>query len=1453
MDTAPVITVVVPAYNAAGIVGRALDSLAVQTFRDIEVLVVDDASEDGTRAVAERYAERLPGLRVISRDTNSGGVGAPRNDGIRAARGEFVMFLDADDELYAKTCEVLLRSARESGADITAGRAYRVNYERATSRLWQPALYGTERHVAGAGAWPELVNDPIAAAKLYRRDFLVEHDILFPEGLFYEDTLFSAMAYAHAKGITVLAEPVYRWIWEDRGAGVGSITNRRHEIRSISDRIEVHRRADAFLASVGARELKVHKDVRFLSHDVRLYMKELRSADEEFRSAFLRTVSGYLAEIDEEAYTLCGPLDRVRAFFLRHQLADEALTVSDFEQRRSVVSSDLTQRDGRTYWSGRHLSLPGAAEVLDVTELRLYDEPFDNARLYNRVTSLRLEGAALHIAGEIGNQFQRVKPGDRTELVLLVRAKGVPGREAVKVADVRVTEEQVSYAVSADLRSLVAPYADQETVNVSLQVRWEGRKHTTALCVRGLDLGPVNRALDGSGLEASESSSGNLVLRPAGSGAGAAAGAVETADWTWWEGRSRPDSLPAPADPELSVVVTGAAGEASLRSALNSLACQDVFPRTEVVLAVDDSADGSPAVVGEFAEQYKNVTVLRTGADAGDREGGTAAEVRLSAPHVAFLDGSAVLAEGALRRLLDAARNNDADVAVGNTWQTSGALAAVEERWRTCFGAGDRVLDGVAAAPGLLFAAFPGGKVFRREFLSDLGVRPGPDTGIREVVTALVRARRIALADSVVHGVPGAGEDGTAVGDRLSATRRMLELDLALAGDFASAGEEEKALVRGFAAGSFDAYLRDLPRILGRDELTDLYPRVRELYREIPDDVVREHAPADKPLLLHHAVKAGNAELFRSSTEPPEYLPELVVDGPLLYRRAVGDVEVSTLLRVENRSAMAESVRPVDGALRVEGFLVLGGVDLDRELENRLELVLTSPSGQERSVAVRQIYRRDRWHVRRQRDLHSGWRADLHADDLGGVLAGECALAVRVHGERGHIDIPVTARPALHRFKAPDRVSGFRYQATVSDDGRVGLRVTSGKGKARFAAAARRFAGETAAVLKRRPGWRLRLLYWLTRPVLSRRDIWIVGERQDTAQDNGHHFFRYMRENHPKRNAYYVITRDSADREKIAGLGNVIDLGSLKHKLYLLNATRLISPYDLEAYLAPPGVSKVDYLRRFGDLLRYRRVFLQHGVTYNDVSQSAHRQSTSVDLFVAVSEHEADYIASEMGYSRDEVQALGFPRFDKLQPVEAEPTVLLMPTWRRDIVVPSYNRSRRPKVQFAASEYFRFFSRLLENERLRDALSRSGVRLEFFPHYEIRPYLSHFRVDHPSISVADPKKRGVQQAMKECSLLVTDYSSVFFDVAYMGKPVVYVPFDEDDFYGRHYRRGYFDLTDDGFGPVCRTVEDAVDEIIAAIDRKFRVESPYSDRVDEFFARRDMANCARVFEAVDRLG
>ncbi len=1447
-DAAPVISVVVPAYNAAGTLGRALDSLAVQTYAGLEVIVVDDASTDATLAVARTYQERLPGLRVIARTTNSGGVGGPRNDGLRAATGDYVMFLDADDELTAKACEVLLDTARGTGADISAGRTQRVNLARGTTQNWQADLYGADRSVGRAREWPELINDPIAAAKLFRRSFLTENDIFFPEGIFYEDTLFSAKAYALAAGISVRSEAVYRWYWEDAPEGAGSITNRRQEIRSIADRIAAHRLADSFLADQGARELRTQKDVKFLTHDVRLYMKELRTGDSDFRERFLTMVSSYLAGITDEAYDLCGPLDRVRAFYLRHGLAAAALTVSDFEQRRSVISTDIVQRDERVYWSGQHLSLPDAERFLDVTELGLQHEAFRSAKLFNEMTELEVSGGELRFSGRIPNQFRRFTKENLPDLDLVIRAKDSGAGTEIGLQDVRLAGDHVTYTGSVALTAVLGRLAGQGTVHVLVRVTWERKRHMTALCVRGRELTALGGPLEGLELEAYETASGNLAFRPAETGVLESAGeaAPDPGQWHWYEELPLPAPR-TPVEPVLASVVVDATETAErLDHALHSLLCQPEFPRLDVLVVMDPDAP-RPKRVEEITAAHDQITLI---------EGGTAATgvaTRVRGPYVTFMDGSGILAENAVGRLLDAAARTRSDVVIGRG-RDAVVLRGADRLHGTCFGSGDREFPGIAGAPNLVFSESPAGKLFRTDLLMreewfPHGARPFDR--LRWVLRTLLRAGRTVLVDDFVHGVPDSARSSLPVADRLSLTREVLRLGLTLQDEYARAEPAEARLVQRYVAGSFDEYLSSLPKMLTAEKLAELFPEVRELYRSIPEDVILDVAAPRGTRLLHHAVKSGNVDLFCKVSDPAPYLPELLVSGDVLHRTVRGDREASTVLRVGARAAKAESLRVVDGSIRVEGFLALGGVDLSEPLTNTVELVFHTDRGAEHAVPVRQVYRRDRWHVRQQRDLYAGWRADLAAQDLAALHGGTHSLSVRIHGG-GYVDVPVTARPALHRFKGVLRAWGHRCETRVSGDGTVGLRVARSRSALRVAHAARRAGREAAAIVGRKPGWRLRALHWLARPVLSRRDIWLVGERHDTAQDNGYHFFRWVRENRPRRNVYYVIDSAAADHAKVRPFGKVIARGSLKHRLYLLSATRLVSPYDAEAYLAPPGRSKLGYLRDFGDLLGYRRVFLQHGVTYNDVSQSAHRQSTSVDLFVTVSEDEAEYIRQEMGYRPQEVRTLGFPRFDTLQSEESVPTVLLMPTWRRDIVIPSYRRSLRPKIQFTASQYYRFYSRLLADERLRAALQRSGVRLEFFPHYEIRPYLRHFEVDHPSITVADQAERGVQEAMRQCSLLVTDYSSVFFDVAYMNKPLVYVPFDEDEFYGRHYRRGYFDLSRDGFGPVCRTVDAAVDEIIAAIDREFSVESPYEERIDAFFGRRDTNNSARVFSAIDEL-
>ncbi|MBD2818442.1 glycosyltransferase [Streptomyces parvulus] len=341
------VTVVVAAYNASATsTGAALRAEP------------DPPRRRGPRR-RRRLHRRHPGGRAPVRPPGLPGprrpppvqqrrCGRARNNGIESATGQYLLFLDADDELPHKACEVLLASALATGAEITAGRALRINLAKDETTVWQPQLYATDRTVSGGlAAAPELFDDPIAAAKLFRVDFLHHHGIRFPEGVFFEDTYFSTVAGFCARNITLLTAPVYRWMWE-RESDTPSITNRRAELRSIRDRVLVHQWADEFLARHGGQDLIAHKGAKFLSHDLRLYTPELRAGDEAYRDGFVRVTAPYLRSLPSDAYDLCGPMERVRAFALINGQVDLALSAADYTQRRSVLSSDLVERTARS-------------------------------------------------------------------------------------------------------------------------------------------------------------------------------------------------------------------------------------------------------------------------------------------------------------------------------------------------------------------------------------------------------------------------------------------------------------------------------------------------------------------------------------------------------------------------------------------------------------------------------------------------------------------------------------------------------------------------------------------------------------------------------------------------------------------------------------------------------------------------------------------------------------------------------------------------------------------------------------------------------------------------------------------------------------------------------------------------------------------------------------------------
>src|SRR6059058_522488 len=397
---APTLTVVVIVYNDERRLARAVRSVQRQTYSELEILIVDDASTDGTRQVAERLVAADPGrVRYHRLAENSGGCSAPRNAGIELATGRYVMFLDSDDELPEGSCAAMVRAVEETGADFAAGRCMRRHLNR--GRLltpWYSWLF-TERTVLSSILDnPDLLFDTLSTNKCYRLEFPRANGLTFPVGYHYEDLLFSARAYLYASRIALIPDLVYYWDVVD-ATDTPSISNRRHELSNFRDRLLIHAKIDEAFAAQGATELKLHKDVKFLRHDLRLYIGELPFREPAWRREFLELARDYLRTLDRRAYERSAPAQAIIGYLIEQGDEENLFTAIDWIAHGQKLSTRLVTEGERVYWCAEHLDDDAGRAVLDVTDLNLHLLPIEELDLYNRVVDLAADGSVLQLSG----------------------------------------------------------------------------------------------------------------------------------------------------------------------------------------------------------------------------------------------------------------------------------------------------------------------------------------------------------------------------------------------------------------------------------------------------------------------------------------------------------------------------------------------------------------------------------------------------------------------------------------------------------------------------------------------------------------------------------------------------------------------------------------------------------------------------------------------------------------------------------------------------------------------------------------------------------------------------------------------------------------------------------------------------------------------------------------------
>lgn len=376
-----------------------------------------------------------------------------------------------------------------------------------------------------------------------------------------------------------------------------------------------------------------------------------------------------------------------------------------------------------------------------------------------------------------------------------------------------------------------------------------------------------------------------------------------------------------------------------------------------------------------------------------------------------------------------------------------------------------------------------------------------------------------------------------------------------------------------------------------------------------------------------------------------------------------------------------------------------------------------------------------------------------------------------------------------------------------------------------------------------------RFLYFMMKPFYKDK-VWLISDRPNKAGDNGEHFFKFVQSvNNKKIKPYFVLQKSSEDFDKMRKIGKVIDFDSVKFRLFTLLSKNVVSSQASE-YILNPYEGDRAYM---SDLYNYSFVFLQHGITKDDISGWLNRTSKNIKIFVTAGKPEYDSIINgEYFYDDSVVKLTGFPRFDNLARMgkNVKKKILVIPTWRK-----SLDKCVDPKTdtsvyydKFKESAFFEFYNGLINNEKLLSCMKKHGYEGLFCLH----PLFAAQSVDFNENEIFKINSGYVdyQKEFTEGALLVTDFSSVFFDFGYLKKPVVYSQFDKEEFFrGHSYSQGYFSYEDNGFGPVCYDLESTVDSIIAEIENGCRNSEKYIKRIEEFYPYFDENSCRRVYDAI----
>ena len=418
-----------------------------------------------------------------------------------------------------------------------------------------------------------------------------------------------------------------------------------------------------------------------------------------------------------------------------------------------------------------------------------------------------------------------------------------------------------------------------------------------------------------------------------------------------------------------------------------------------------------------------------------------------------------------------------------------------------------------------------------------------------------------------------------------------------------------------------------------------------------------------------------------------------------------------------------------------------------------------------------------------------------------------------------------------------------KYMATISDNRDLVIERAS-KGKT----LRRELLYLPRVFLESKRTFITRVQYWLTRPYFKHKRIWLMYDKLYKGGDSSEYLYRFCKGKRDGVTRYYIIDKNTSDYKKMKKDGlHPVKTGSLKHKMAFLNAdVALIT----NSQTFPFNGYSLDKSRFIRDLCNFPTMCLQHGLSVQKCAMAQQRIIDNTRMYFIASKYEEKNLNNH-AYSyagTDILKMTGIGRYDGLISNDQK-QILITPTWRMYNAMPvttSEGEQRSYNPDFKNTVYYRIYNDLINDQKLIETAKRTGYQIKYLLHPILSAQVDDYTPDPYVEVISSVGDMSYEKILTESSLMVTDYSGVQFDFAYMKKPLVYFHPDE---LPAHYDDGGFFYDTMGFGEICTTSQMLVDTLCAYMENGCKMKPEYIARVDDFYHYDDHNNCQRIYDEI----